>query len=167
MSKSNRKKQLAAGSISRRKSRRKNSNKYKRRHPYLSAKDTVALKILAERITDRRDKALLWVLIDSDLRPTEMVNLSRGQIRIGIEKQWDKSLKVLGTGCLTRTPTEPGRKFTVGQEAVEALRDYLNCDRVRGDHPALFTERPGERMTIHTLMPMIDSWIRQAKDQSN
>lgn len=155
-------KQLAASSISHRKSRRKNGNECKRR-PYLSARDSVALRILAERTTDRRDKALLWVLIDSELRPAEIVSLSRGQIRIRIEKQRDKSLTALGTGCLTRTSTEPGRKFTIGPEAVEALRDYLNSDRVRGDHPALFTERPGQRMTIHTLMPMIDSWIRQAR----
>ena len=155
--------QPAARSISRRKSRRKNSNEYKRRLPYLSASYSMALKILAERITDRRDKALLWVLVDSELRPTEMVSLSRGQIRIRIEKQKDKSFKASGTGCLTRTSTEPVRKFRIGPEAVEALRDYLNSDRVRGDHPALFTERPGQRMTIHTLMPMIDDWIRQAQ----
>lgn len=147
--------------------RRKTTKKHSRRPSYLPARIVGPLRAIAESITDRRDRALLLVLIDSELRPSELVGLSRGQIRVRFEKQKDKSLKALGTGCLTRTSTESGRKFTIGPEAVEALREYLNHDRVRGDHPALFTERPGERLAIHTFAPMLDSWIRQAKDQAD
>jgi integrase len=147
--------------------RRKTTKKHSRRPPYLPARIVGPLRAIAESIANRRDRALLLVLIDSELRPTELVGLSRGQIRVRFEKQKDKTLKALGTGCLARTSTEPGRKFMIGPEAVEALREYLNSDRVRGDHPALFTERPGERLAIHTFAPMLDSWIRQAKDQAD
>ena len=147
-------------------SHRKNGTAHKKRSPYLPARIVGPLRAIAERITDRRDRAILLVLIDTELGPSDLLGLSRGQIRIRIEIQRDKSQKALGTGRLTRTSTEPGRKFTIGPEAVEALREYLNSDRVRGDQPALFTDR-GERMAIHTLMPMIDSWIRQAKDQAD
>ena len=147
--------------------RRKTTKKHSRRPSYLPARIVGPLRAMADSITDRRDRALLLVLIDSELRPSELVGLSRGQISVRFEKQKDMSLKALGTGCLTRTSTEPGRKFTVGPEAVEALREYLNHDRVRGDHPALFTDRPGERLAIHTFAPMLDKWIRQAKDQAD
>jgi integrase len=160
-------KQPTASATPRPRSHRKNGTKRKKRPPYLPARIIGPLRAIAKRMTDRRDRAILLVLIDSGLAPLDLLGLSRGQIRIRIETQRDKSQKASGTGCLTRTSTEPGRKFTVGPEAVEALREYLNSDRVRGDHPALFTKSPGERMTIHTFAPMLDSWIRQAKDQAD
>jgi len=50
--------------------------------------------------------------------------------------------------------------------AVDALRNYLNLSRVRGDCHALFTDR-GERITTSTLLALIEDWIRQAKDQAD
>ena len=146
--------------------RRKTTKKDTRRPSYLPARIIAALRALAATMTNRRDKALLLLLVDSELKPLDLLSLSRGQIRVRFETQVDKSQKAVGTGCLTRASTEPGRKFTIGPEAVEALREYLNHDRVRGDHPALLTERPGERMTPRTLMAMLDDWIRQANDQA-
>ena len=160
-------KRPAATSAPRRRSHRKNRTEHKKRPPYLPARIIGPLRAIADSITDRRDRAILLVLIDSELRPSELVGLSRGQISVRFEKQKDKSLKASGTGRLARTSTEPGRKFTIGQDTVGALQNYLNRDRVRGDHPALFTQSPGERMTIHTFAPMLDSWIRQAKNQSH
>ena len=147
-------------------SQRKADRKPSKRASYLPTKFTEPLRALANAMADRRDRALLLVLIDSELTPLELVSLSRGQIRVHFARQRDMSVKALGTGCLSRTSSEPGRKFTIGHEAVEALRNYINFDRVRGDHPALFTDRGG-RMAIHTLLALTEQWLQEAKDQPN
>jgi integrase len=118
-------KRPTARSTPRGRSHRKNGTAHKKRSTYLPAMIIGPLRAIAERITDRRGRAILLVLIDSELRPSELVGLSRGQIRVRFEKQKDKRLEASGAGCLTRTATEQGRKFTIGPEAVEALRDYL------------------------------------------
>ena len=78
-------------------------------------------------------------------------------------QQPDGNVRAEGAGSLTQPRAEHGRRFVIGQEAVDALRDYLSMCRVRGDCTALFTDR-GERMTTAALMALIDDWIGQAKN---
>src|ERR1019366_911806 len=110
---------------SKQRSRRKTSKKLYSRPSYLPARIIEPLKKLGDGMAGRRDRALLLVLVDSELTPLELVSLSRGQIRVHFARQKDMSVKAFGTGCLPRTSNEPGRKFTIGHEAVGALRDYV------------------------------------------
>lgn len=147
-------------------SRRKVQKKQRKRPPYLSAGLVKQLRAVARTVTSLRDKAILLVLIDSGLQPIEIVGLSRGQIRVQILNRLDGSAKVQGNGRLTEPAAEMGRTFTIGQRAVDALREYLERDRVRGDHPALFLDN-GRRMLVGTLMQMIDGWLHQTDAQSD
>jgi integrase len=124
------------------------------------------LRELALTTTDRRAKAILLMLIDSELRPWELVGLSRGQIRVRMIEQPDGNVRAEGEGSLTQPRAECGRRFVIRQAAVDALRDYLNFNRVRGDCHALFTDH-GERMTTSALLALIDDWVRQAKGQTD
>ena len=143
---------------------RRKATKHSKRESYLPGGMIPRLREVAQTTTDRRAKAILWILIDSGLRPWELVGLSRRQIRVRMVEQPNGTVRVEGTGSLTQPKAEYGRRFVIGQEAVEALRDYLNMSRVRGDCPALFTDR-GERMTTAALMALIDDWIRQSRNQ--
>jgi integrase len=142
---------------------RRKASKRSKREPYLPIRMIPRLRELAQATNDRRAKAILWILIDSGLRPWELVGLSRGQIRVRMIEQPDGAVRTEAAGSLTRPRAEYGRRFVIGQEAVDALRDYMNLNRVRGDNPALFTDH-GERMTTAALMALIDDWIRQAKN---
>ena len=149
-----------------RKVRRRAKKTHSKRAPYLPAWLIAPLRALAETMTDRRDKSLLLVLADSGLRPPEVVGLSRGQIRVRMVEQPDGIVRAEGTGLLTQPRAEHGRRFVIEQRAVDALRDYLNFSRVRGDCHALFTDR-GERMTTPALLALIEHWISLAKDQAD
>lgn len=142
---------------------RRKASKHSKREPYLPIRMIPRLRELAQTTTDLRAKAILLILIESELRPWELVGLSRGQIRIRMIEQLDGSLRAEGAGSLTQPRAECGRRFVIGQEAVDALREYLNLNRVRGDCSALFTDH-GERMTTAALLALIDDWIRQAKN---
>ena len=144
-------------------SRRKGGSGARKRPLYFSARTTAQLKALAERMTDRRGRAILWMLIESELRPWELLGLSRGQIRIMTADRRDTNLPTAGSGYLDQLPGEPGRKFAIGPKAMTALRDYLSFDRVTGDSGALYTDKTGGRLTIEALMPMIHDWVREAK----
>lgn len=141
----------------------KTGDRRRKRTPYFSAAMMERLRPVAESMTDRRDKALLWMLIESSLRPTELLSISRGQIRVMTVDRHDKSLPAAGSGYVDQLAGDSGHKLTIGPTAIIALRDYMKHDRVAGDGPAIFTEKTGERLTIEALMPLIRRWQRQAK----
>ena len=145
---------------------RRKATKHSKREPYLPVGMIPRLREVAQTTTDRRAKAILWILIDSGLRPWELVGLSRGQIQVRMIQQCDGNVQAEGEGSLTQPRAEYGRKFVIRQAAVDALRDYLNFNRVRGDCHALFTDH-GERMTTSALLALIDDWVRQAKGQAD
>lgn len=157
-------KNRTSGAAVRRTSRKQ--TRPRNRSSYFTPKTGAQLRAFAETMTDRRNQAILWMLLDSELRPSEILSLNRGQIRVVIADRRDTGAPAAGSGHLSQFSGDPWRKFTVGSKAIRALRDYMNADRVIGDSPALFTEKTGERMTIDTLMPLIHGWVREAKNRS-
>ena len=145
---------------------RRKAAKHSKRESYLPVGMIPRLRESALTTTDLRAKAILLILIDSELRPWELVGLSRGQIRVRMIQQCDGNVQAEGEGSLTQPRAEYGRRFVIRQAAVDALRDYLNFNRVRGDCHALFTDH-GERMTTSALLALIDDWVRQAKGQAD
>ena len=101
---------------------------------------------------ERRDTAILRVLIDTGMRAGELVGLSLGHVDL------DGQALVL-----TKTKTRRGRIVPVGTKTIEALDRYL---RVRARHrcaakPALWIGQHGP-LTAEGVRQMLDKRCRQA-----
>lgn len=98
------------------------------------------------RPTAMRDMAIIWVLLDTGLRVSEVcrlniedVNLSNGEVRV----------KPYGTGQKTHS-----RTIVIGKNARKAVWRYLNKREAEPEAPLFITEN-GLRMNRNTIRVML------------
>lgn len=123
-----------------------------RRRPHVI--DAAALAALADGSANLRDRAIIWILIESGLRAKELVELNRGTISVDVTG-------TSGRGYVPPTKSVNGREFLIGRKAVEALGDYLGAERNKDSESALFVQRNGNRITV----PQLRNSIRRYCDQ--
>ena len=88
-------------------------------------------------ITDRRDKALVMLLIDTGLRAGEVIELNKDSITYRSRELSDGSGRIAGTGQLIRTKSHEERTFYFSAQTLIALTEYLTKDRGDDGLPAL------------------------------
>jgi integrase/recombinase XerD len=104
----------------------------------------------------RRDRAMLELLYATGMRVSELVSLNR----VDLDLEQDL-VKCHGKGGKERT-------IPFGSKAHEAVHHYLSNGRVallanpERDHPALFLNHHGERLTRQGFWLIIKSYARQA-----
>lgn len=112
------------------------------------------LAVLIDGITERRDRAIILMLIDSGLRASELVKLNREMISLDTTAPGGRGLLPPSLSLRTRT-------FWVTARTVDALRDYLSTERDQDCNAALFVDQRGNRITAQQLRKMIHRWCDQ------
>lgn len=95
------------------------------------------------RATDRRDEALIKLLVETGLRMAETVGLDVKDLDVGARNGW---LTVRGKG-------EKTRRVPLSSRARPALTLYLQT-RVDSD-PALFVSQKGNRLSVHAAWAIV------------
>jgi integrase/recombinase XerD len=112
------------------------------------------LAALTDGIPDRRDRAIILMLIDSGLRGSELVQLDRGSVSLN---DGDSG----ASGQVLRHKSGRSRKFLITRRAADALSDYLNFERNQDCNVALFIDQKGNRVSTRYLRNMIHRWCDQ------
>ena len=94
---------------------------------------------------DRRDKAIVLLLMESGLRATDLVLLDRDMISFSSKTLSDGRTETTGVGKVPSPKFRQDRRFFLSARAIEGLRDYLETDRQDTD-PVLFANRHGGRL---------------------
>jgi integrase/recombinase XerC len=103
-----------------------------------------------EESLDVRDKAVVELLYSSGLRLAELIGLDLRDLDLR-----DRTVRVLGKGRKERI-------VPVGRHATEALQAWLRVrmEFVRGDEPALFVGRNGERLSARAVQARVKRWAQ-------
>lgn len=114
------------------------------------------IETLISGITDLRDRAIILVLADSGARVSELLQLSREDIKIASGAIGD-GFRFAAVGTLPSVMTaDKLRKAYLSARALEALNAYLET---RGDsNAALFTDASGKRMTTQQVRWLLHVW---------
>jgi integrase/recombinase XerD len=112
------------------------------------------LAALTDGITDRRDRAIILMLIDSGLRASELVQLDRRSVSLNDEDSG-------ASGQVLRHKSGRSSKFLITRRAADALSDYLNFERNQDCNVALFIDQKGNRVSTRHLRNMIHRWCDQ------
>jgi len=111
--------------------------------PLVSEADYAAL---VNGITDRRDKAIILILMESGLRANELAQLDREMIRRETQTLSDGSVRTVGIGSVANVKSREKRQFFLSSEAMQAIDEYLTVDRKDDTDRALFVGRHGSRL---------------------
>jgi integrase len=119
-----------------------------------------ALAALANGIPSLRDKALILILAESGLRPSEVVELNRTSIAPQKHEFADGTLQTMGCGQATRCKTKGTvRDFFIGPIAMAALDAYLAALRCDDTQAPMFLSTEGERMNPRALRRVVQGSI--------
>lgn len=92
-------------------------------------------------IDDKRDRALVMLMLYGGLRVEEVVNLRREEITVPVEAALPARLRVLGKGRKERI-------VYLKREAYEVVDAYLQAQGVWQPNQPLFTSQKGQPLTI-------------------
>ncbi|MHB1675896.1 MAG: tyrosine-type recombinase/integrase [Acidobacteriaceae bacterium] len=111
---------------------------------------------LVNGITDRRDRAIILVLMESGLRANELVQLDKDMITTKTHDLPDGSIETVGIGSVptTKNGRQP-RQFFLSGKTMKALSNYLLEDRNRDTHRVLFAVRLGRRLKPASIGRML------------
>jgi len=109
-------------------------------------------------ITDRRDKALAMLLIDTGLRLGEVIQLDVDSITYVNRELSDGSVRTAGTGQLMISKSGAPRTFSLSARTLAAITEYLAVDRADDGLPALFVSKSGTRLSTHTIVRAMHGW---------
>ena len=112
-------------------------------------------KILAGK---PRDLALFVVGINTNLRASDLVRLTVGQVR-----------HCTTPGCeieIAEKKTGKPRRITLNKAAVEAVQNLLKDDRL-SDYDPLFKSQRGQALTVSSIHRLVKSWCRQINLKGN
>jgi integrase len=101
---------------------------------------------LVNGITDRRDKAIILVLMDAGLRANELAQLDRDMIRCETHNLPDGSVETIGIGSVPSAKMRQNRQVFLSSEAIQAISEYLTADRIDDTDRPLFRGRHGGRL---------------------
>jgi len=101
----------------------------------------------------RRDRAILETLYSTGIRVSELVCLNVNHVDL-----ISNIAKVMGKG-------KKERIVPIGNKALEAIRDYLNCRKKKEN--ALFLNRSGTRLSDRSIRNIVNKYISQASIQNN
>jgi len=120
---------------------------------FLSEKDMTTLLEFPLKNTDsdKRDRAILETLYSSGMRVSELVGLNVESV-----DPFSNSAKVEGKG-------KKERLVPLGDKAVKAIRDYLDC-RLQHNR-ALFLNKNGTRLTDRSVRNIINKRLLEASLQ--
>jgi integrase/recombinase XerC len=100
----------------------------------------------------KRDRAILELFYSSGLRLSELANLDLHDLDLA-----EGSVRVTGKG-------NKQREAPVGRMARQALSEWLGAriELLKGDEPAIFISKRGERLSTRSIQARIDYRARQA-----
>ncbi|MGD9975380.1 MAG: tyrosine-type recombinase/integrase [Desulfatirhabdiaceae bacterium] len=123
--------------------------------PIKNLKDIKLLKkILKEK---PRDHALFVMGINTNLRASDLINITVGQVR-HLKPGDDLTLKEIKTGKT--------RRITLNGACVTAIQDLLESSHLTDSDP-LFKSRKGDKLIVPTVSKMVKNWCRQINLKGN
>ncbi len=117
-------------------------------HALLEAADALAAsKNKKVKNTWRRYRPMLYLAINSGMRPQEYLALARGSLKeTGVEV--DRALEGGGTK-ITVTKTRAGRRFVdLSSDTIEMVRDYADHHAAESEHDLVFPTADGRWQSI-------------------
>jgi site-specific recombinase XerC len=115
-----------------------------------------ALEALANGVTNSRDRAIIWMLIETGLRGGEIVALDQKKVSLNADGSG-------GSGEFTQTKSATGRMFCFGRRTAQALHEYLATKRADDCSDAFFVGHSGKRLTVPQLSNMVRRWCAQLR----
>lgn len=97
-----------------------------------------------DRSGNKRDFAIVQMLLNTGLRVSELVSLDRADVEI---KERKGSVKVIGKGNKERI-------VPLNKESRRALQKYL--DERTDSHPALFLSNRGQRISVRSVQYLLE-----------
>ncbi|QZT33656.1 tyrosine-type recombinase/integrase [Caldalkalibacillus thermarum TA2.A1] len=97
-----------------------------------------------DRSGNKRDFAIVMMLLNTGLRVSELVSLDRSDVEISERKG---SVRVVGKGNRERV-------IPLNKEARRALQKYL--DERTDSHPALFLSNRGQRISVRSVQYLLE-----------
>jgi len=104
-------------------------------------------------VEDKRDRALVMLMLYGGLRVEEVVNLKREDLTVPAEESQAVQLRVLGKGRKERI-------VYLRREAYQVVETYLAEQRVWSTGQALFLNQRGERLTIAGIQWVMREYAR-------
>jgi integrase len=98
-----------------------------------------------------RDLALFVIGINTNLRASDLVQLTAGQVR-----------HCTSPGCeieITEKKTGKVRRITLNKAAVEAVQNLLKANCLSNNDP-LFKSQRGQALTVSSIHRLVKSWCR-------
>jgi site-specific recombinase XerD len=107
-------------------------------------------------IDDKRDRALVMLMLYGGLRVEEVVNLRREEIIVSVEATLPARLRVLGKGRKERI-------VYLKREAYEVVDAYLQEQGVWQPNQSLFTNQKGQPLTIAGVQWLMRSYAQASR----
>jgi len=122
---------------------------------FLSEEDMVKFieSVPLDKITGKRDRAILETLYSTGIRVSELVGLDISHVDL-----IGNIAKVAGKG-------KKERLVPIGNKAIEAINDYLSSRKSKSD--ALFLNKNGGRLTDRSVRNIVNKYILIASIQSD
>lgn len=121
-------------------------------------RDVKAIKRIKTLLAGNPRNLALFVLgINSNLRASDLVKITVGQVR---------HLKAGDELTLKEKKTSKTRRITLNKVVFEAIQGLL-AGQALGDNDPLFRSQRGEELTVSSVHRLVKSWCRDAGLQGN
>lgn len=122
-------------------------------------RDKKAIQTIKKLLADKpRDLALFVVGINTNLRASDLVQLTAGQVRHCTASGCEITLKERKTG-------KP-RRITLNKAAVEAIQNLLKAEDL-ADHEPLFRSQRKGKLEVSSVHRLVKGWCRQINLKGN
>ena len=117
--------------------------------PIKSIKDIKSIKKLLKN--NLRDYALFIIGVNTNLRASDLVNITVGHVRI---------LKPGNDLVLTEQKTGKERRITLNDSCVNAIENLLGSEVLEDEAP-LFKSRKGGKLCVQSVHRLVKGWCKQ------
>jgi integrase len=123
-------------------------------------RDLKAIKSIKKLLADKpRDLALFVVGINTNLRASDLVRITVGQVR---------SLKANDSFPLREKKTGKAREVILNASCVDAIRSYLDTrPNAQDDEPLFLSQRGGKAITPISINALVKSWCKTLNLKGN
>jgi len=123
--------------------------------PIKNLKDIKSIKKLL--LDKPRDHALFVMGINTNLRASDLINITVGQVR-DLKSGEDLVLKEIKTG--------KSRRITLNSACVTAIKDLLESSNLTDSDP-LFKSKKGDKLIVPSVSRLVKNWCRQINLKGN
>jgi integrase len=121
-------------------------------------RDLKDIKLIRRLLADKpRDECLFTLGINTNLRASDLVRITAGQVR-GLKEGDEIELKEKKTG--------KARRITLNKAVIASIRRLLASRDYRDEEP-LFIGQRGNALTVQSVHRLVKGWCRMAKLKGN